>query len=215
MSKLKFITIEGIDGSGKSTFIPVIKEYLESLGETVVLTREPGGTPLSEQLRKHILEDNMDITTEALLSFAARKENTEQIIKPALEKNLWVLCDRYTDSTVAYQHYGRGMSLEHIEQLRNMVHGDIEPGLTLIFTVPLHVSKERLGRTGKVPDKFESESDAFFLRTSEGYHEIATNNPDRCKLVDSSKTIENTKEQVLALLENFTQEMKQTKKIKP
>lgn len=214
-NKLKFITIEGGDGAGKSTFIPVIKDYLESLGEEVVLTREPGGTALGEKLRDLLLTHKMDVTAETLLMFAARAQHVADVIEPALRSGKWVICDRFTDSTLAYQSAGKGLPETHIKDLQEIVHGELNPGITFVFDVPLNVSKERLARTGKIPDKFESEGDEFKERVNKGYKNIVKKNPGRCKLVDSSRSIEETKEQVLLHLEDFYKQLKPVKKIKP
>ncbi len=200
---LKFITIEGVDGAGKSTYIPFIKNYLESKGEQVVLTREPGGTTLGENLRGLLLNYPMSTLSETLLMFAARAQHIEEIIKPALNEGKWVICDRFTDSTMAYQSGAKGLSETKIKHLETLVQEDIKPGVTFIFDVPLEVSKQRLHKTGKVPDKFERESDDFFNAVIHGYKEIVKKNPARCKLIDSSKTIEETNAQVLLEIEKF------------
>lgn len=217
MEKLKFITIEGGDGAGKSTFIPVIKNYLESLGEEVILTREPGGTGLGEKLRDILLTHRMDVTAETLLMFAARAQHHSEVIDPALNAGKWVICDRHTDSTYAYQCAGKGFSEGALKQLENMVQNDVRPGITFVFDVPLHVSKARLAKTGKVPDKFESEPDDFKNRVNIGYKTLVKQQPNRCKLIDSSQTIEDTTEQVLFHLQSFVQDLKNSskKKVKP
>lgn len=199
----KFITIEGIDGSGKSTFIPVIQKMLEEHGEQVVLTREPGGTPFAETLRGHILNTNMDKKTEVLLTFAARNEHIKDVIRPALDEGKIVISDRFTDSTYAYQGYATGVPLDYIELLEQMVQQEIKPALTFIFVVPTEVSKQRLAKTGKIPDRFESQQEDFFNRALEGYQERAKNDPKRCKLIDSSLSIEHTRKQVLKYMEEF------------
>jgi dTMP kinase len=217
MEKLRFITIEGGDGAGKSTFIPVIKNFLEARGETVVLTREPGGTPLGEKLRDLLLTHKMDLTAETLLMNAARAQHVSDVIAPALESGAWVICDRFIDSTNVYQGAAKGFAESSLRQLENIVLGDLRPGLTFVFDVPLHVSKARLAQTGKVPDKFESENDDFKERVNKGYKDIVKKNINRCKLIDSSKSKDDTKEQVLFYLETFIQEFANTskKKVKP
>lgn len=217
MDKLKFITIEGGDGAGKSTFIPVIKNYLESMGQEVILTREPGGTALGEKLRDLLLTHKMDLTAETLLMFAARAQHVNDVIEPALAQGKWVICDRFTDSTYAYQCAGKGFPEGSLKHLENIVQGDLRPGITFVFDVPLHVSKERLAKTGKIPDKFESEDDDFKERVNKGYKNLVKKELTRCKLIDSSQTIEDTKEQVLLHLQSFVQEFanKSKKKIKP
>ena len=199
----KFITVEGIDGSGKSTFIPIIQQMLAERGENVILTREPGGTPLAEELREQILNKPMDKTTELLLAFAARNENIQDVIKPALEKGQTVLCDRFTDSTYAYQVSGHGVPFEYAEVLEHMVQKTLKPGLTIIFSVPTEVSRKRLDSTGKIPDKFESQNQDFFQKVIDGYEAVAQRDPERCKIVDSSQGIEFTKQQVIKIMEQF------------
>lgn len=199
----KFITVEGIDGSGKSTFIPIIQQMLVERGENVVLTREPGGTPLAEELRDQILNKPMDKTTELLLAFAARNENIQDVIKPALESGKTVLCDRFTDSTYAYQVSGHDVPFEYAEVLEHMVQKTLKPGLTIIFSVPTEVSRQRLDSTGKIPDKFESKDQDFFQKVIDGYEAVAQRDPERCKIVDSSRGIEYTKQQVIKLMEQF------------
>lgn len=217
MEKLKFITIEGGDGAGKSTFIPVIKNFLESRGERVVLTREPGGTGLGEKLRDLLLTHKMDLTAETLLMNAARAQHVSDVIRPALEDGMWVICDRFIDSTNVYQGAAKGFPESSLKQLENIVLGDLRPGITFVFDVPLHVSKERLAKTGKVPDKFESETDDFKERVNRGYKDIVKKNVGRCKLIDSSKSIDDTTDQVLFHLQSFVQDFKNEnkKKVRP
>lgn len=215
MTKGKFITIEGTDGAGKSTFIPEMKAMLESQGHEVILTREPGGTPFAEEIRELILNKKMDTMTALLLAFASRNEHIQNVIKPALEEGKYVLSDRFTDSTYAYQVSGQGVPKEYVEVLEHMVQKQLKPDITLMFTVPVAVSRERLGRTGKIPDNFESQSDQFFQNVLDGYLEIAKKEPERCKLIDSSISLEATKEQVVKVIETFLNANKNTKKIKP
>lgn len=216
-NKYKFISIEGGDGAGKSTFISVIKDHLTSLGFEVVVTREPGGTELGEKLREILLNEKMSVAAETLAMFAARAEHLDKVVKPALESDRWVICDRFTDSTEAYQCAGKGYPVSKLHQLQNIVQDDIKPGITFVFDVPLHVSKERLAKTGKVPDKFESENDNFKEAVNQGYKNIVKQDPERCKLIDSSKSIEDTREQVLIHLESFVNNIinGNKKKIKP
>lgn len=202
-AKYRFITIEGGEGAGKSTFIPFIKNYLESKGETVVLTKEPSGTPLGEKLKDLLLTHKMDTMAETLLMFAARAQHIDDIIHPALKSGKWVICDRFTDSTMAYQSSAKGLPESVIKTLQDLVQDDLKPGISFVFDVPLEVGKARIMRKGKIPDKFESENDDFKERVNIGYKNIVKKNPGRCKLIDSSRTIEDTKEQVLILLEEF------------
>jgi dTMP kinase len=199
----KFITIEGIDGSGKSTFIPKIQKMLEDRGEEVVLTREPGGTPFAEELREIILNKPMDKVTELLMAFAARNEHIKDVINPALEAGKWVLCDRFTDSTYAYQVSAKGVPREYAEVLEQMVQKNLKPELTLIFSVPTEISRQRLNKTGKVPDKFESQNEDFFQKAIDGYAMQAKNDPKRCKIIDSSKGMDYTEIQVIKYMDEF------------
>lgn len=199
----KFITIEGIDGSGKSTFIPKIQKMFEERGEEVILTREPGGTPYAEVLREHILNTPMDKKTELLLAFAARNEHIVDLIRPSLDAGKVVISDRFTDSTFAYQGHAKGVPLDYIEFLEGMVQQEIKPALTLIFTVPVEVSKQRLSKTGKTPDKFESQNEEFFLKAIEGYDARAKADPERCKIIDSSQGLEYTEQQVLKIMAEY------------
>ena len=217
MEKGKFITIEGTDGAGKSTFIPEMKAMLEAQGHEVILTREPGGTKFAEELRELILNEKMDTMTSLLLAFAARNEHIKNVIDPALAAGKYVISDRFTDSTYAYQVCGQDVPKEYVEVLEHMVQKTLRPDITLIFTVPVEISRERLGRTGKIPDNFESQNNDFFQRVLDGYLEIAKKEPTRCKLVDSSKSLEDTKEQVLKYMNYFlaTANLKKTKKNKP
>lgn len=207
----KFITVEGIDGSGKSTYIPELKKVFESLGEEVVLTREPGGTDLAERLREVILNDSMDIRTEILLAFASRNEHISKVIRPALDAGKVVISDRFTDSTYAYQGYAGGGDLEEIKILENLVQQEIQPELTFIFMVPTEVSKERLAKTGKNPDKFESKEENYFSNASLGYRERAKQNPDRYKIIDSSLSIEETRKQVMKHLNEYIKKIENNK----
>lgn len=215
MKKGKFITIEGTDGAGKSTFVPEMKAMLEAQGHEVILTREPGGTPFAEEIRELILNEKMDTMTALLLAFASRNEHIQNVINPALEAGKYVISDRFTDSTYAYQVSGQGVAREYVEVLEHMVQKQLKPDITLIFTVPVEVSRERLARTNKVPDNFESQSDDFFQNVLNGYLEIAKKEPERCKVIDSSTSLEATKEQVVKVMESFLNANKSTKKIKP
>ncbi len=213
----RFITIEGGDGAGKSSMIPVIKEHLEANGFEVITTREPGGTPLGESLRSLILEKPMNNIAETLLLFAARSQHISEVIEPNLSAGKVVLCDRFTDSTVVYQSKAKGVALRDVNSLAKIVQDGLEPGLTLSFNVPIDISKARLKQTGKALDKFEREPDEFKRKVQEGYLELVKNNPNRCKLVDSSISIEDTKKQVIDILNDYIPKMNQTqaKKIKP
>jgi dTMP kinase len=185
-----FITVEGIDGAGKSTHLEWLGEYFETRQRPVVLTREPGGTPLGEALRGLLLDSEHPISpeTEALLMFAARREHLERVILPALGENQVVLCDRFTDATFAYQGWGRGVSLERLEILEDWVQAGLQPDLTLLFDVPLAVGQQRLGRDREL-DRFERERADFFERVRAGYLDRAARFPARVRIIDSTPDI--------------------------
>ena len=163
----KFITFEGIDGAGKSTHIAYVIDLIKQHDINVVSTREPGGTPLGESLRDLVLNEKMHLETEALLMFAARRENLAQVIEPALQRGDWVISDRFTDSSFAYQGGGRKLALEKLNALEQWVHPELQPDLTLLFDVPLEVARERLDAT-RVQDKFEQEKGRFLCRRQGG-----------------------------------------------
>lgn len=191
----KFITFEGIDGAGKSTHIGAVTELLRKRGLSVVTTREPGGTPLGEQLRDLLLNQPMHLETEALLMFASRREHIARVITPALERGDWVISDRFTDATFAYQGGGRGLAREKLEQLERWVHPNLQPDMTLLFDVPLHIAKERLERS-RILDKFEQENERFFSATRAEYLRRAAENPARFRLIDSTQPVSKVKEMV-------------------
>lgn len=201
----RFISIEGGDGAGKSTYIPKLKEYLESLGEHVILTREPGGTELGEKLRDLFTSINMSVVTETLILEAGRSDHVEKVIRPALNKGSWVICDRFSDSTYAYQCAGKGLPEAQLKQLEAMVHKDINPALTFFFDVPLNVSKERLKKTGKDLDRFEIAPDEFKISVANGYKNLVKKNASRYRLIDSSQTIDETSEQIMEIFKDYVQ----------
>lgn len=184
-----FLTFEGVDGAGKSTHVQWLVDLLKSQGVDVVSTREPGGTPLGEKLRDLLLHESMHLECETLLMFAARAEHLKTVIEPALLKGQWVVCDRFTDATFAYQGGGRQLGYERISTLEHWVHPDIKPDRTWLFDVPLSIAKERLNRT-RDKDRFENEADAFFERTREVYLQRASLDPNRIHVVDSTQPIE-------------------------
>jgi dTMP kinase len=188
MSIGKFITFEGIDGAGKSTHIAFVADWLRAKGRRVVVTREPGGTPLGEKLRELLLHEKMHLETEALLMFAARREHIAQVIEPALERGDWVISDRFTDATFAYQGGGRKLPLQKLETLEQWVHPHLQPDLTLLFDVPLEVARARLD-AAREPDKFEQEKSDFFAATRREYLRRAKQFPQRFHLVDSTRSI--------------------------
>jgi dTMP kinase len=200
MTTARFITFEGIDGAGKSTHIAhvaaLIGERLATLGRKVVCTREPGGTELGERLRELLLHQGMHLETEALLMFASRREHLAQVIEPALARGDWVISDRFTDATFAYQGGGRKLALEKLEALEQWVHPHLQPDLTLLFDVPLAVARERLDSTREL-DKFEREQADFFAATRAEYLRRAAQFPERFRVIDSTQSIAD----VRALLE--------------
>jgi dTMP kinase len=185
----KFITLEGMDGAGKSTHIPSIIEMLKARGHEVVSTREPGGTPLGERLRELLLHEAMHAETETLLMFAARREHIANVIAPALERGAYVLSDRFTDATFAYQSGAKGVSANKVEILEQWVQEDLQPDITILFDVPVEISIARLAGA-RSPDKFERESADFFTRIRNAYLERASKNPQRFRVIDGSKSLE-------------------------
>ena len=181
----RFITFEGIDGAGKSTHIETVATHMRERGTPVVLTREPGGTPLAERLREILLHAPMDALTEALLVFAARRDHVAQVIAPALARGDTVLCDRFTDATFAYQGGGRGFDLQMLATLETWVHADVQPDLTLWFDLPIEIAAERRA-AARAPDRFEQQDAAFFERVRSGYAARARALPQRIVRVDAS-----------------------------
>jgi dTMP kinase len=184
----KFITLEGMDGAGKSTHISSIIELLSARGVEVVSTREPGGTELGERLRELLLHEAMHPETETLLMFAARREHIAQVIKPALARGAYVLSDRFTDATYAYQCGAKGVDASKIELLEHWVQDSLQPDMTLLFDVPVEVSMQRLS-AARTPDKFERESADFFTRIRNAYLQRAQRNPARFRVIDSNQPL--------------------------
>jgi dTMP kinase len=184
----KFITLEGMDGAGKSTHISSIIELLSARGVEVVSTREPGGTELGERLRELLLHEAMHPETETLLMFAARREHIAQVIKPALARGAYVLSDRFTDATYAYQCGAKGVDASKIELLEHWVQDSLQPDMTLLFDVPVEVSMQRLS-AARTPDKFERESADFFTRIRNAYLQRAQQNPARFRVIDSNQPL--------------------------
>jgi len=198
----KLITLEGMDGAGKSTHIPTIIKILESKDIEVVSTREPGGTPLGEHLRTLLLHEGMHPETETLLMFAARREHIAQVITPALNRGAYVLSDRFTDATYAYQCGAKGVSTAKIEQLERWVQETLQPDLTLLFDVPVEVSLQRLAMA-RTPDKFERESADFFTRIRNAYLQRAESDPQRIKVIDANQPlidVANAVQKIIAVL---------------
>src|SRR5260221_2290912 len=182
----KFITLEGVDGAGKSTLVPWIAGKLRKPGREVVVTREPGGTPLAEKLRALVLAETMDPLSETLLMFAARFDHVQKIIQPALERGAWVICDRFTDATVAYQGGGKGVPADLISRLAQSVHPGLAPDQTLVFDCPYDVSRSRLSASGRTLDRFEAEEREFFDRLRGAYQTIAEAEPGRLRIMHGS-----------------------------
>ena len=194
MSRGQFITLEGIDGAGKSTHVGGIADFLRGRGKDVVVTREPGGTPLGEKLRALLLSQTMNIDTEALLMFAARREHIAQVIAPALAAGRWVVSDRFTDATYAYQGAGGGMAKDRIAALERWVHAGLQPDLTLVFDAPAAVALARLAKDRA--DRFERENGGYFERVRAGYLERAAAEPRRMRVVDSRRPLSEIKKEI-------------------
>jgi dTMP kinase len=194
MSRGKLITLEGIDGAGKSTHVDTVSELLRARGKEVVVTREPGGTPLGEKLRAVLLSVAMTVDTEALLMFAARREHIARVIEPALAGGRWVVSDRFTDATYAYQGAGGGMSKDRIAILERWVNDALKPDLTLVFDVPVEIALARLPKNRR--DRFESENRGYFERVRAAYLERAAAEPRRIQVVDGRGAVEDVKKTV-------------------
>ncbi len=201
----KFITIEGIEGVGKSTNLDFVQSVLEDRGREVVRTREPGGTPSAERIRQVLLElgdESIPDIAELLLFFAARSLNLENLIRPALATGQWVLCDRFTDATRAYQGAGRGLDRERIDTLAGWVHDGLEPDLTLLLDAPVEVGFERIAARRSV-DRMESEARAFYERVRAGYLDLAAANPDRFAVIDAAQSLADVQNDIRAALRNL------------
>jgi dTMP kinase len=198
----RLITLEGIDGAGKSTHLPGLKEALEQSGRRVWITREPGGTPLGETLRGVLLHEPMTPAAETLLMFAARREHCEREIWPRLAAGAWIICDRFTDATYAYQGGGRGIPFETIAALERAALGDFRPDLTFLFDVPVAVGRQRLA-DGRALDKFERERDAFFQRVRDAYLQRARADPARVRVIDSTQPQSAVRSELRAIIAAF------------
>ena len=185
----KFITFEGIDGAGKSSHIAGVVDFLRRHGRTVVSTREPGGTPLGEKLRELLLSEAMHLETEALLMFAARREHLAQLIEPALARGDWVVCDRFSDATYAYQGGGRGLDKAKFAALEQWVHGHLQPDLTFLFDLPPSVAEQRIQTQGRTLDRFELEKRDFHRRVREAYLERAASHPKRIVVINADQAL--------------------------
>ena len=203
-----FLTLEGVDGAGKSSHISHLRELCESFGNDVIMTREPGGTPLSETLRAMLLSESMHMETETLLMFAARQEHILSVIRPALASGKIVISDRFTDATYAYQGGGRHFPAERIRVLEEWVQQQLRPDLTILFDVPLHVARERLEKS-RDPDRFEREDSGFFERVRNAYLARVNEEPERFFVVDSSQPKEQTRQQLQDMLTTRLQQHKE------
>lgn len=202
-----FITLEGSEGVGKTSNMAFIKSLLQQQQIDFIETREPGGTPLGEALREMLLGEafkGMSDDTELMLMFAARAEHVAQVIKPALAKGQWVLCDRFTDATYAYQGGGRQLDMQRIAGLENWVLGELRPHLTILLDAPVEVGRERAGKRS-APDRFEQERDAFFNRVRETYLARAKAEPQRIKVVDAAQDLPDVQAQIKEILEQYIQ----------
>lgn len=211
----RFITFEGGEGVGKSTNIQAVARYLESQGRSVIVTREPGGTPIAEKIRNDLLkahhEEPMSDMAELLLMFAARAQHVDAVIRPALARGDWVLCDRFTDSTIAYQGYGRGLGLEKIEQLKELAQGGLEPDLTLLLDAPVDVGMKRARARAQVlaeeTDRIEAEAISFFEKVRQGFLELSQRH-SRFRVIDATAPLEQVTADIIALI---VQELAQQK----
>ena len=186
----RFITFEGIDGAGKSSHVEWLAGWLRAQGKVVQVTREPGGTPLGEQLRTLLLNEPMHLETETLLMFAARREHLARLIEPALARGEWVICDRFSDATYAYQGGGRGLDRHKFQIMEHWVHEHVQPDLTLLFDLPLDVARERIARAQRILDKFEQERADFHERVRLAYLERAHASPQRMRVINADQTLE-------------------------
>lgn len=204
----KFITIEGGEGGGKSTNMAFVESYLVARDIDLVVSREPGGTELSEKIRTLLLDPEnrgMASDTELLLMFAARAQHLEELIQPALSAGKWVLCDRFTDATYAYQGGGRGLPMQRISQLETWVQGELRPDLTLLLDLPVSMGMERAGKRGDL-DRFEQEELTFFERVRECYLERARQKPGQYRIIDASKSLEAVQGQISMVLDKALEE---------
>jgi len=201
----RFITIEGGEGAGKSTSLAFIQEWLQTRGIASIITREPGGTPVGETIREILLHGRHEIEsdTELLLMFAARAEHLAKVITPALDKGVFVLCDRFTDATYAYQGNGRGIPHDRIRILEQWVQKGLSPDLTLLLDIPVEIGLARAGNRS-APDRFEREKQDFFERVRQGYLEAARQSPDRFRIIDASVDVPHVEDQLSKALELLT-----------
>jgi len=204
MTNGKFITVEGGDGVGKSTQISLIYEFLQEKGLQVKLTREPGGTEIGEMIRNWILygeHDQLDLTTEASLMFAARAYHVDHIIRPSIENGIWVVSDRFTDATYAYQGYAKGLNIEVIETLERTIINDFKPHMTFLLDSEIDLSRKRM--KDRTLDYFEREDDSFYHKIRKGYLKLANANKERIKIINASQSIENVNAEINSYLETL------------
>jgi len=198
----RFITVEGIEGAGKSTNLTFVQSLLQLAGRTTVLTREPGGTPLGEELRRLLLAPSnspMSVEAELLLMFAARCEHLRRFIRPALERGTWVLCDRFVDASYAYQGGGRRMGVERVRALQDWLGDPLRPDLTLLLDLPVPLGMQRAGRRA-APDRFESEQREFVERVRTAYLELAATEPERFRLIHADRPLRDVQQQIRAVI---------------
>ena len=198
---MKFLTLEGVDGAGKSSHIEFIADAVRTKGGHVIVTREPGGTDLAERLRQVILGEPLSPVMETLLVFAARADHVARVIQPALKAGHWVVCDRFTDATLAYQGAGNGVSADLIVRLAEAAHPGLKPDLTLVFDCPYEVSRERLSKSGRALDRFEREDRAFFERVRSAYLALAKAEPKRIRVIDASPDATTVRQQIKSVLQ--------------
>lgn len=201
-TKGRFITLEGIDGAGKSTHLSWIAEQLRVRCPEVVVTREPGGTPLGEKLREVLLKQTMHPETETLIMFAARREHLDKVVLPALKRGAWVIADRFSDATFAYQGGGRGVSPDKLEVLERWIQQGLQPDLTLLFDVPVAIAKKRLSGNAR-SDRFEREQEVFFENVRSAYLERAARYPRRFRVIDATQSIDQVKKQLKQIITSF------------
>lgn len=196
----RFITLEGIDGAGKSSHVEWLAQRLREKGHEVVVTREPGGTPLGERLREIILHEPMDLRTETLLVFAARQEHLARLIRPNLDAGRWVLSDRFTDATFAYQGAGRQLGAAPVTALEQWVQQGLQPDVTFYFDVPAEVGQARRRAASQSLDRFEAEAEAFHARVRDGYLTRAASDPIRFRIVDGTRPVDEVRKQLETFL---------------
>jgi len=199
----KLITLEGVDGAGKSTHVQYIADTLRAQSRKVIVTREPGGTDLAERLREILLGQAMDSLTETLLVFAARADHVGRVIRPALLAGSWVVCDRFTDATLAYQGAGKGVDSDVIHRLGEIVHPGLKPDRTLVFDIAHDVSSKRLQASGKSLDRFEREEKPFFERVRSAYLDAAKAEPERVRIINAASDMASIREAISRALYNL------------